>query len=274
MLHDGEAYQFFSCFKKHAEYNEAGLERLDNNDKKQKQWNYIRGLFSTFCPMFFENINEVNSKFDIWHHHFPPEWKITVANSQKNIPRIILYEFYQWEHQRIFADKSGYDEKLSEVVQGIFPNAHHTLFPIFLTLLFSGEIKQAIQKDLGVFLTNTAVSWSGDKTEEEINNIVREKESLQRQETIDIIFNLFIEYKYWGRLRLFKDDLSQEENTNWKDYTEEKQRQIIDRVRKNKFQKMLDELENPEIKVMCKNSEIFELRRQKMLNLVQLLLNH
>lgn len=264
------SFQLFSRLKKHIEDKES---KQENPEEDQKHWNDILGIFAVFCPMFFENINSVQGKYDIWEHHFPEDWKISVNNSKKRIPRVILHEFHQWARERAFKEnRKDYDDKLDEVVNGIFPNVHHDLFPAFLALFFYHDIKDAIQKEPNFHIANMSVSWSGEKpTNEEIGDAFLKKEVAQKNETAEIIFAFF---GFWSKLQLFKDDLSEEENTNWKELLEEKRKQILGRVRQTKLQKMLDELNGPELEKMCKDSEILERRRKEFVELIQLLIQY
>jgi len=265
-----EPYQLFTCFKKYIDKTEARLDKIKNEDRKQWWWNYIIGLFGSFCPVFFESIDSVSNKFEIWEHYFPKDWRVTVANSKKRVPRIILNEFLQWMQQRVFKeDGTEHDKDLTEVVGGIFPNAHHDLFPAFLILLVSSEVKYAIQKEPSFFLTNIIISWSGEKSDEEIQQMYNQRDQSQKEETINMIFKYF---GHWRLLKLYKDDITEEELTNWSGYSEDQRRLIVDRVRKVKLQKVLDELNGKEIIDLCKESECREDQRKSFVELIQLLL--
>ena len=220
--------------------------------------------------MFFENIDSVSNKFEVWEHYFPRDWKVSVANSKKRVPRIILHEFLQWAQQRIFKKEGvDYDKDLTEVVGGIFPNAHHDLFPAFLMLLVSSEIKYAIQKEPSFFLTNTGISWSGEKSEEEIQQMSNQREQSQKEETINMIFEYF---GHWRFLKLYKDDITEKEFSDWNGYSEKQRKPIVDRVRKAKLQGALDELNSAEIVQLCKESERREYQRKSFVELIQSLL--
>jgi hypothetical protein len=269
LLHD--EYQLFSCFKRYIDDIEAKLEKVEGEDKKQSWWKYITGLFGSFCPLLFEKIGSAPNKFDIWEHSFPKEWKVTAANSKKRIPRIVLQEFLRWAQQRIFKEnKENYDKDLTEVVNGIFPNVHHNLFPSFLILFFSREIKYAIQKELNFFFTNTLISWSDEKSDEEIDQMFHQNEQSQKEETINIIFDYFS--RDWELLKPHKDDLTKEEFSSWDGYSMEQQKPIVDRVRKSKLQETLKKLSSTEIMDLCKESERFEDRRRSLIELITLLL--
>ncbi len=271
LLNDGHGpFEFFTAFKKHIDENEVKLDAITDKDSAERYWNYILGVFGSFCQPFFENINEARYKFDIWEHYFPKEWKITMQNSSKRIPRVFLHEFEKWASSRIFEKReSGFDDKLSEVVGGLFPSVHSILFPAFLALLYSSEIKYSIEKDSNVFIVNNLISWSGDKKDEEISEMRSGQDLSQKEETIKIIYMYF---GHWSPIKLYKDDLTEEEYSEWKLYTEGKRKKIIKKIRKNKLQKMADELTSEDIINICKDSKEKELRRVRFLELVNLLI--
>ena len=271
LLQDGHGpYQLFTSFKKHIDEAVVKLEKIEDEEKKQRWWNYIMGLFGSFCPMFFDTIDSVPSNYDIWHHYFPADWKVTIANSKNRVPRVILHEFLEWAQKRIFKENpENYDKDLSEVANGIFPNAHHSLFPAFITLLFASEIKYAVQKEPNFSLINTGMSWSGEVSEEQIQEMFRQQDQPQKNETIDIIFEYF---RDWRFLKIFKEDVSEKELSEWSAYSEEQRKIIVDRVRKAKFKKVLDELNSKEILDLCKESERREYHRKIFVELIQLLL--
>lgn len=272
LLYDGHGpYQLFTSFKKYVEDAEAKIETFEGDEKKQRWWNNIAGLFGSFLPMFFENIDSVPNKYEIWEHYFPPEWEITSGNSEKRVPRIILHEFLEWAQQRVFKkNDQDYDKDLSEVVDGIFPNAHHSLFPAFLILLFASEVKYAVQKEPSFFLTNTSISWSGKKTDTEIQEMHNEKERSQKSETTNLILDYFSQN--WKPLIVYKQDFSKDELSNWESYSKEQRQKLIDRIRRKKLQAMLAELNGQEIIDLCKESDHREYQRKVFIELIELLL--
>lgn len=272
LLHDGHgSYQLFTTFKKYVDESVTKLETIEDKDRKKRWDNYIVGLFGSFCPMFFDTIDKVSGNYDIWHHNFPPEWKVTAANSKSGIPRIILHEFLEWAQKRIFKQNpENYDKDLSEVANGIFPNAHHSLFPAFINLLFTSEIKDAVQKEPNFFLINTGISWSGEKSDEDVQKMFNQQDQSQKEETAKIIFEYFRDN--WRPLLYFKEDLTEKELAEWEGYAEDQRKVIINRVRKTKLQKILDELNSKEVTDLCKESERREHQRKIFIELIQLLL--
>ena len=278
LLKDGHGpYQLFSSFKKHIEESEKKLDKIEDEKEKEKYWHYITRLFASFCPTFFNEINKAPSNYGIWKRDFPAEWKITISNKKGRIPRVVLGEFLQWSSGRIFEkkNKENFDKDLTEVINGIFPNVHSSLFTAFLMLFFSSEIKDALEKEPNFYILGVSVSWSGsvEESEEDIDKrlseMMKAKEIYQKDETIQIIFNFF---HFWPVLTVYKDDLREDESKNWGSYTEEQRRAIVKRVRKQKLEKIKADIESNEIKEICNGDERKELYRKYFFELIQLLL--
>lgn len=270
-------YQLFSSFKKHIEESEKKLDKIEDKKEKEKYWDYITGLFASFCPTFFNEIDKISSNYSIWEHYFPAEWKITIDNKKGRIPRVVLQEFLQWSRDRIFKKKNeeNFDKDLTEVINGIFPNVHSSLFTAFLMLFFSSEIKYTLEKEPNFYILGVSVSWSGSVEESEedrdkrLSEMMKAKEISQKNETIQIIFNFF---RFWPVLTVSKDYLSEDECKNWDSYTEEQRRAIVKRVRKQKLEKIKADIESNEIKEICNGDERKELYRKDFFELIQLLL--
>jgi len=272
LLYDGLGpYQLFTCFKKYVEEAETKIETFQGEEKQQRWWNNVNGLFGNFLPMFFDNIDKAPNNYEIWGHYFPPEWKITSGNSGKRVPRIVLHEFLQWAQPRIYKkDDSHYDKDLTEVITGLFPNAHHELFPAFLMLLFSGDVKYAVQKESSFSIINTILSWSGEKTDAEVQEMRNQQDQSQKSETADLILDYFSQN--WKPLLFFKEDFSKDEFSKWDSYSKEQRQKLIDRVRRKKLEAILAELNGQEIVDLCKESERCEYQREISVKLIQILL--
>jgi hypothetical protein len=278
LLKDGHgSYHLFSSFKKYIEESEKKLEKITDNKEKEKYWHYITGLFSSFCPTFFNEINSVSSNYGIWEDDFPPEWKITIANKNNRIAHVILREFLQWSEDRIFIkeNEESFDKNLTKVINGIFPNVHSSLFTAFLMLFFSNEVKYALEKEPNFHILGVGVSWSGsiEESEEErdkrLYEMLKAKDLSQKGETIQIIFKFF---HFWKSLTIYKDDLSEVESKNWDRYSKEERIVIMKKVRKEKLEKIKADIESEEIKKICEDSERKELYRKDFLKLIELLI--
>lgn len=278
LLKDGHGpYQLFSSFKKHIEESEKKLEKITDEKVKEKYWHYITGLFSSFCPTFFNEIDSAPSNYGIWEHDFPAEWKITIANKDNRIARIILHEFLQWSRDRIFKkeNEDNFDKDLTEVINGVFPNVHSSLFTAFLMLFVSSEVKYAIEKEPNFYILGVSVSWSGsiEESEEErdkrLAEMMKAKDISQKEETIQVILKFF---HFWQTLTIYKDNLSEDESKNWESYTEEERKLIVKTVRKEKLKKIKTEIESEEIKKICVDSDRKKLYRKDFLELIELLI--
>lgn len=262
-------YQLFTCFKEHIEECEQNLNRTEDEIKKKNISTIKEKLFASFCPAFFNEIDHSPSKYEIWEHYFPKEWKISMANIDDRNSRIILVEFLRWSQERIFKkdDNAVFDKDLTEVIKGIFPNVHRSLFTAFLMVFPSTEIKYALEKEPNFHISNISVFRSG--SDDELAEMMNEKEISQKQETIQIIFNFF---HFWSTLQIYTENLTEEESQNWKSFTEEKRKSIVKKVRKEKLEKIRTEIESTEIKEICKNSEQKERYRKDFFELFGLLL--
>lgn len=277
LLKDGHGpYQLFSSFKKHIEESLEKLNKIEDEKEKKKYDYYIIGLFASFCPTFFNEIDNAPSNYGVWEHDFPKEWKISTANIKSGIPGVILHEFLQWSRDRIFKkeNKENFDKDLTEVINGIFPDVHSSLFTAFLMLFFSSEIRYALEKEPNFYILGVSVSWSGsvEESEEErdkrLAEMMRAREISQKDETIKIILNFFS--KYWDKLKITLDDSNKEK---WEKSDNKEKEVMLKTARKEKLEKIKMEIESDEIKKICKDSEQKELYRKEFLELVELLLS-
>jgi hypothetical protein len=272
ILLNNNHYQLFTHFKKHIDECENKLKKIEAEKDRQKYWYYITGVFKVFCTTFFNNINKAQSKYSIWEQDFPGEWKITSLNLQNNPSRIIFGEFLSWSQDRVFKkDKENeYDDDLTEVMNGLFPNVHPAYFPDFLMLFFSYSVKDALDKQPNFFIMGSSISWSGEKSDDEISEMFKQNEISRKEETIDIILKYFGD---WKHIKIFKEDLADDENKKWKEFPKEERNKIIKRVRINKLNKLKEELDSEEIKKYCEAVEIKDITRKEFLTLVSLLID-
>ena len=277
LLKDGHGpYQLFSAFKKHIENCEQKLDKIEDEKNKEKYWNYMTGLFASFCPTFFNEIDKAPSNYGIWDHDFPQEWKITPNNKDNKMSRIVLHEFIQWSRDRIFKDNDSkdFDKDLTEVINGIFPNVHSSLFTAFLMLFFSSEVKYVLERKPNFYILGVSVSWSGsiEETEEDrdkrLAEMMRAEEVSQKDETIQVILKFF---HFWQVLMVYKDNLSEDESKNWNNLTEDQRLIIVKRVRKEKLAKIKLELESDEISEICRDSETKQSYKSNLIQLIKLL---
>lgn len=277
LLKDGHGpYQLFSSFKKHIDECEQKLDKIEDEKSKERYWNYITGLFASFCPTFFNEIDKSPSNHGIWDHDFPQEWKIVPNNSNNKISRVVLHEFIQWSRDRVFKDDDNkdFDKDLTEVISGIFPNVHSSLFTTFLTLFFSGEVKYVFERKPNFYIFGPSVSLSGsiEETDEDrdrrLSEMMREKEASQKDDTIQIILKFF---HFWQTLTIYKDNLTEDESKNWTNLSEDQRLVIVKRIRKEKLEKIKIELESDEVNEICKDSETKQARKNSLIELITLL---
>jgi len=276
LLKDGHGpYHLFSAFKKHIEESMEKLNKIKDKKEKDKYDHYITGLFACFCPTFFDEIDSAPSNYEIWEHNFPAEWKISMANTKSGIPRVILHEFLQWSRDRIFKDdkETDFDKSLTEVINGIFPNVHSSLFTAFLMLFFSVEVKYALEKEPNFYILGTSVSWTGSVEESKedrdkrLAEMMNAKAESQKEETINIILNFFSHY--WDKLKITLND---DNKDAWGGADNKKRESMLKIARKEKLKKIKVEIESAEIKEICKDDERRELYRKEFLELIELLL--
>ena len=136
-------------------------------------------------------------------------------------------------------------------------------------MLASGDVKYAMQKEPNFFLINTGLLWSGEKSEEDVQKMFTQQDQSQKEETVKVIFEYF---SHWPLLKIYEDDLTEEEFSGWDSFPKDKQKTIGDRIRKGKLQKTLDELNSKEVVDLCKVSEWREHQRKIFVELLQLLI--
>ncbi len=264
-------HQFFICFKNYIDKIEIKIENTEDKGRAKYYQTYISGLFWIFCQVLFKNIDNIAGGYIIWIDGFPQDWKITRKNMQKHVPWIILRNFLSWSQQRILnRHGESFDKDLTNVATGIFPDAHPELFPVFLTLYTCFDIEHAIQNKRNFYLMDEEISVSIEKSDEEIRQMIDQKEQQKRDETINLIFDCF--GQSWRLLIVSRDDVSKEEFKGWKGYSEEQKNTIIHRVREKKLQSALDELNSKKIRDLCRESEHCKHQRKEFIELIELLL--
>ncbi|OGC21941.1 hypothetical protein A2310_03985 [candidate division WOR-1 bacterium RIFOXYB2_FULL_37_13] len=240
------SYQLFSSFRKHVEESEKKLDKIEAEKEKEKYCHYVASLFSSFCPTFFDEIDNAPSNHSIWQDDFPAEWKISMTNIKNRASNLVLDEFLKWSQNRIFkkGNISDFDKELTEVINGILPNVDGPLFTAFLMLYHSGAIKDALEKEPNFCISsNSVVSWSSsvEESKESMNKrfpeMMKSKEISQKEETIQIILKFFSSWLMLGKLY-----------------------------------KLKTEIESDEIKKICEDSERKERYRKHFLELVELLI--
>lgn len=270
-------YELFSKLRAHVESIENQSNKTQYQKEKQQHDKYIDYIMHTFCSTFFGEIYKTQFSYEIWQYYFPSEWKITYTNKDNKVSRVVLREFHKWAKDKIFQEKKGeYDNQLTQVINGIFPNVEPSLFMSFLRLLYSyGSIQVALEAfvNFSVYgtLTKMVEVWLDDTPQEvdqKNEKVSRLEYTAKKEETILII----IEYYTWPMYTLYKVDLSEDENQGWVNFTKEKRQSIIIRIREEKLKNLKKDLESEEIMFFCKDSSEKEDRRQNFLKLIKLLI--
>jgi energy-coupling factor transporter transmembrane protein EcfT len=270
-------YELFSKLRVHVESIEHQSNKTQDQKEKQQHDKYIDYIMHTFCSTIFGEIDKTQFSYEIWQYYFPSEWKISIINKDNRISRIILHEFRKWAEDKIFQGKKGkYDNQLTQVINGIFPNIDSSLFTSFLMISYSNNsIKYALEKVLNFYILGASAegTFSNGESKEDIDRIISnkliQKESDQKKETIQIIIEYF---HFWSILKYYKNDLSEDENQGWVNFTKEKRQSIIIRIREEKLKNLKKDLESEEIMFFCKDSSEKEDRRQNFLKLIKLLI--
>ncbi len=238
-LREKEAYSFFSLFKTHVEHhrNEA----------------YLADLFPLFYEIFFEEIKQSPERFDIWHHYFPVEWKITRAQLEDPnnlMARLSFNEVSGFIQKRIWEITEGFDVILEEVARELFPEVDPLSWAIILIFFFTpydrdNRVKSVIEKPWTFGKVGRVQSyWSSGKPEDEEQH--REHRIAQaakeRINAYDLALFLFEDTFSRDNLLRYLDELN---NLTYGEDTAEESRRI--RIL-TLFRDMLDAIDKGEIK--------------------------
>ncbi len=267
-------YELFPAFKVHIDETMEKLNKIKDEKEKQKYDSYITGLFARFCPIFFDETGRGHSNYESWENSFPAEWKISMANTKSGISRVILHEFLQWSRDRMFkSDKKPYfDKSLTEVINGLFPSVHSEMFTVFLILLFSNDVKSAIETSSNFYILDMSMSCMASVNEsresrDKNHSEMMEKIKSQKEETISIILNFFS--NYWNELKIALND---DNKDKWKKAGKKDQEAMLKNAQVKKLEKLRDEIESEDIKKICHSNSSKEFRRIVFLELVNKLL--
>lgn len=266
-----EAFPFFDCLKLHINQSEDKLNLIVDQDIKNKYFSYITNVVSKFAQIFYDKIDLADSQFSIWENYFPSEWKITTNNSKNNISRIFLNEFLKWSRERIIRDnKQEFDNSLSNVIHGLFPNVDNSYFSVFILWYFLYDLKNTLIKDVNFYILSVSVSWVGEMDDKQIDEVLKEKENSKKEETIKIIIDYFS--SHWSVMKFYETDLSEDEKNNWDNLTMDNKKGIIKKIRIKNLEKYKSELENAEIVNMCNKDANYENRRKSLVELIKSLI--
>lgn len=272
LLTDGHSsYHYFNCLKVYIDKSLEALNEAPQSDFNQRRWNYIVYTISNFTKVIFEDVSEKNSQSTyIWESGFPEGWKATTNNIHNKASRIILDQLVQWARKRILNKaQDGYDTKLSTVINGVFPNIDDSYFRAFFVFLATSDIRYSIENDWTFFVTGQSISYSGDVSETELQQMFQRQKESQRKETLNIILGYFTA---WRPLLLFRENMTPEEIQNWGTFDKTTRESIIKRSKNIELQKIIDELGSADMLLLCADSTEKDNRRKIYIELFEDLL--
>jgi len=218
-LQKANSFSFFKILKEHIRDKDAG---------------YLRELFEEcICSEIFNNIADSDNRYDIWHHYFPPEWKITketLQDADNIVSKIWLKEFFPWAANRIMSSEGGkdFDKNLDDVAKGLFPSVDPMLWAKILTFLYrpypyNSRMKSLVERgpNFGLF-GRIFTSWgSKDQTTGEFDVNISKSIEEQRQATFELTLLLFGSQLKKDELQSFINEL---EKLSYNEGTEEELR--------------------------------------------------
>jgi len=220
---------------------------IDKNDNNKE---YLKKIISIVSFKLFENISDSPEKHSIWLNYFPNEWKITKPNIEEEnnyLVNLWFNYFLQWAKPRMWRhmDKdAGWDEKLENVIEGLFPNVDPPVWSIILTFLMRPWGNNNRMKDLveipRKFGFASRISMSYDVSEDgrqKTFNELNEKRFNERENALELALVLFRKIFTKSNLR---DYISELENLSYENNSQEDKER--DRIKKI-FKDMLEKLE-------------------------------
>lgn len=274
MLTTGQdAFQFFDVLKSHLNQVENKLSLLTDQDEKSKYFIYITNLVSDFTRIFYDKVGSASSQYSIWENYFPEEWKVISSNSNNNISRIVLNEFLKWSRDRIIKDnKQDFDDNLTNVINGLFPNIDSSYFLTFIIWYLLHDLKNVVVREINFYILSASVSWVGKMDDKQTDEALREKENAKKEETIKIIMNYFSHS--WSVMNFYDTDLTEIERKDWENLSSENKMDIIKKIRIKKLEQHRAELESTEFIEICKKNINYEHKRNILIKLIVLLINY
>jgi hypothetical protein len=112
------------------------IQRIIHNKDEQ----YQEYLLNNFYRSYFDRIKDSPSHFDIWHHYFPNEWKVTRSNitdERNNISSISLNSFLDWAIPRLESSREESDFALDEAIRELFPDVDPISWATILIFLYT-----------------------------------------------------------------------------------------------------------------------------------------
>ncbi len=278
-------YKFFLEFEKHINQYKQRYDATVKEDVADQVLceKYITECFDILLPIFLEELQNAGSIYNIKNYSFPVDWKITSANSNNIVARIVSKYFIKWAGDRAFyySEIEEPDSKhLKLVIHGLLPNIHPYLFRTFLILFYYSKHIQAalaIKTNIPVWYPSVGALDATNIPEADIirkfDELEKKQDTSQKEETIQVILNFY----NWHRLSDKPDSFSEDQINYLNNSTEEEKQDTLYEMRKNKLKNLKEELKSAEIIKFCtegtiEESKAKEIRRTEFLELTDLLL--
>ena len=266
-MQTNDDFHLFDTFKKHIDQSKDKLQQLKNDD--ERYWHYFKGLFQSFCPVFFENTNTKN-RYNMWKDSFPHTWLVTssnLENQDNHVVRIILHQFIKWAEEKLKnkEEEKEWDSALSDVEYHLFPEVDPKIFADFLVMLFSQDVETLIKKrpNFGMARMRSYHGTVGDKTREEIDKIIDkiwEKQAENEKEATFLLIKKVINSVPF-ETRKWIDEKTMQKSTRKHSFFNEES-----------LQKFKEKLNSKEMKDLCSVNEPYESRRSKLIEFAELLI--
>ncbi len=264
------SYQLFRKFEEHI--NNLKKEVDEEYDKKiiRQKLQIIEHVFYDFMISVFNNYDKRTFGYLTFKNDLPADWKISSINTENFFSHLMLKNFLEWSQSKNFIknDDSGRDEKLTDIINGVFENVDSELFSVFLILYSSNSVKSVIVSQPNFRVRGSRIAgYVGEDIESQLAELNESK----REETITIIIKYFA--RYWHVLQASQSDLSEEDLFNWMDYSRGVRKEVINEIRKKNLKKLKEEINSSEIISISEQSEYFQSRRNLLIELIDRLIS-
>lgn len=190
-LRGHDAFMFFHVFEAHVKTNHGNKE-------------YVIHLMRRFFGSLFAKAGKASEMYDIWHHFFPSDWKITIAglrNTQDPIPGIALEEFFHWAVSKISEGKDEYDSVLEDANLNLFSDTDPVMWARILTIVTMAHggspMESVINHPWNFGSIGRMRSYTGHGSESDkdiwkrMSEVWREQEEVEANYTVDLALLVF-----------------------------------------------------------------------------------
>jgi len=195
-LTENQSFPFFEHFGEHVE---------NHKRKSVRQHFYGETLMSTFYSVFFQIMDKIPERHDVWAH-FPEKWKVSTSNfkdKENIISRYSLHEYLQWAIRRIMSEREKtFDSNLENVTSNLFPEVNPIIWAKCLIFYFSAfEPHQATEIPWSFGLIGRSREAVGAASDEDFEKKLRERDEKEDRIESDKTFELAV--------FLFREDYSE-----------------------------------------------------------------